>query len=477
MFLLNILYIPEFILTFGALTILLVSVFLKSKSFKFSLYASVFLLFFTFIIVLINHGNNFFNYQPLFISNSFISLFKLFIIAGSLFCLLILEKYFKDLDLEKFEIPILIIFSVLGMMIMISSNNLMTMYLGIELQSLTLYVVATTQKDSIKSSEAGLKYFVLGALSSGILLYGCSLIYGFTGSMNFIEIKNILESTLSLNIGLIFGLIFVMVALAFKVSAVPFHMWTPDVYEGAPTPITAYFAIVPKIAAICLFIRFLMEPFGNFWFQWNQIIIFLSIASMILGALAAIKQDNIKRLLAYSSIGHVGYILIGLASVSESGISGIIIYLLIYMVMNLSIFSILLSLKINNHYVESIKSLSGISKKNPIISIVLTIMMFSMAGLPPFAGFFAKFYIFIAAIESKLFLLAIIGVLSSVIAAYYYIRIVKIMYFDDSENNYTVILTFKSKIIIFFSTVFISLLILKPSLIINFSKIASYSLF
>tara|TARA_Y100000590_G_C15720289_1_gene1013312 strand:+ start:25 stop:687 length:663 start_codon:yes stop_codon:yes gene_type:complete len=220
-----------------------------------------------------------------------------------------------------------------------------------------------------------------------------------------------------------------------------------------------------------------MEPFGNFWFQWNQIIIFLSIASMILGALAAIKQDNIKRLLAYSSIGHVGYILIGLASVSESGISGIIIYLLIYMVMNLCIFSILLSLKINNHYVESIKSLSGISKKNPIISIVLTIMMFSMAGLPPFAGFFAKFYIFIAAIESKLFLLAIIGVLSSVIAAYYYIRIVKIMYFDDSENNYTVILTFKSKIIIFFSTVFISLLILKPSLIINFSKMASYSLF
>jgi len=468
-------FIPELFFIISILTILLISTFLKSGSFEFSFNSSIILLIILLGLIILNNLNTYFNYEFLFTSSLFINLFKILIVISTILCLLISENYFKDLELERFEIPILILFSVFGMMIMISSNNLMTMYLGIELQSLALYILASVQRNSLKSSESGLKYFVLGALASAFLLYGCSLIYGFTGATNFQDIQKILSTETNLNMGITFGLIFIVTSLAFKVSAVPFHMWTPDVYEGSPTPITAFFVIVTKVAAIGLFMRVLIEIFGDFLFEWRQIIIFISISSMIVGALAAIVQDNIKRLLAYGSIGHIGYILIGLASGSQLGIRSIIIYLCIYIAMNVGIFSILLSLKSNNKYIERISNLSGLSKSNPIISFVLTIMMFSMAAIPPFAGFFAKFYIFISAIESNLFFLALIGVLSSVVAAFYYIRIVKVMYFDELKNTFELAINYKAKLVILLSSIFVSLFILKPSLIIKFSDLVSKS--
>ena len=468
---------PEFLLTIGILLILLISVFLKTNVFKLSIYLSNILLIFVALSVIINNQTNYLNYDSLFSNNQFIISFKLLIIFSCILCLLILENYFNDLDLKNFEIPVLMLFAVLGMLIMISANNIMSMYLGIELQSLSLYVLASIQKKSIKSSEAGLKYFILGALSSGILLYGLSLIYGFTGNTEFIKIYESLSTINELNLGIIFGLVFVIVALAFKVSAVPFHMWTPDVYEGSPTPVTAFFAMVPKIAAVGLLIRFLMGPFGEFLKEWQQMIIFISIASMLLGALAAMMQDNIKRLLAYSAIGHIGYILIGLTTGTDTGVRGIIIYLCIYIMMNAGIFAILLSLKIKGQYVESIKNLSGLSKKNPAIGVVLAILMFSMAGIPPFAGFFGKFYIFIAALEAGLIILAIIGVLASVIAAYYYIRIIKVIFFDDELNNFEIEISYKNKIVILISTVFTTFFILQPSIVVNFATKASTSIF
>ena len=309
-------------------------------------------------------------------------------------------------------------------------------------------------------------------MSSGILLYGCSLIYGFTGNLNYEIIFNLLKNHSNLSIGLIFGLVFVITGLLFKVSAVPFHMWTPDVYEGSPTSFTAFFSIVSKVAAIGLLIRFLMIPFNDFVLDWQQIIIFVSIASMIVGSLAAIKQTNFKRLLAYSSIGHMGYLLIGLATGSQEGIQAIIIYLIFYIFMNSTLFTILLSIKNKEQYIESIDNFSGLNKKNPIISIIITIMMFSMAGIPPFAGFFGKFYIFLSALNSDLYFLAIIGVISSVIAAFYYLKIIKTIYFNEPTINHEILLTFKSKIIILISTVVITFFIIFPTYIVNISNTA-----
>jgi len=354
----------------------------------------------------------------------------------------------------------------------------MAMYLGIELQSLALYVIAAIKRDSLQSSESGIKYFVLGALSSGILLYGCSLIYGFTASTNFDDIFLTISSLDKLNLGIIFGLVFILIGLAFKVSAVPFHMWTPDVYEGAPTSVTAFFAIVPKVSAVALIYRFCLEPFGDFYKEWSQIIIFLSIASMFLGAIAAIRQTNIKRLLAYSSIGHVGYVLIGLASSNAAGIKGAVIYMLIYVFMNIAIFTVLLSLKFEDKYIEKISDLSGLSKTKPVFSICIAIIMLSLAGIPPFAGFFGKFYIFISAIEAKLIYLAVLGVLSSVISAFYYFRIIKVMYFDDLKIlNHQSNITTKSSLILFLSMMVITLFIIYPSLIINIGTNISIDFF
>ena len=466
----NIIFFPEIFLAISTLVLLLVGLFQKENSFKNICNLSILILIIIFFLIYFDQDLPIANYEFFFTNSSFIQFFKYLIILGSAASIIISKNFFIESKLSRFEIPILILFSTLGMMVLISSNDLISMYLGIELQSLSLYVVAAIKKDSFKSSEAGVKYFVLGALSSGILLYGCSLIYGFSGSTNFQEIQINLNSLNNLNLGLIFGLVFVLAGLAFKVSAVPFHMWTPDVYEGAPTSITAFFAIVPKVSAVALIYRFCLEPFANFYSEWSQIIIFLSIASMFVGAIAAISQTNIKRLLAYSSIGHVGYILVGLASANEEGIKGVIIYMTIYVVMNIAVFSIILSLKQSNNYIEKILEFSGLSKQQPLVALSLAIIMLSMAGIPPFAGFFGKFYIFIAALKADLILLAVLGVLSSVISAFYYLRIIKVMYFDENESfNTQLIMSSKSKLILLVSMIFISLFIFYPSFLTSIS--------
>ena len=361
------------------------------------------------------------------------SFMKILIIVSGLFILLTSSKYLKVNKIFQLEYSILILFSILGMMIMVSANDLIVFYLGLELQSLALYVLASFNVNQLKSSEAGLKYFVLSALSSGLLLYGCSLIYGYSSSTNFYEISK------NLNVdqyGFSFGLVFILVGLAFKVSAVPFHMWAPDVYEGSPTAVTLFFAIAPKIAAITVFVRFLYEPFLMFMDQWQIILIFISIASMLLGAFAAIGQKNIKRLIAYSSISHMGYALAGLCAGSNEGIQSTIIYIVIYMIMNLGLFSCLFMMRRAEKYYENIEDLSGLSKNHPTISICLLIILFSLAGIPPMAGFFAKFYVFSALIEKSMYSIVIIGLISAVISAFYYLRIIKIIYFDKSVDKF-----------------------------------------
>jgi len=361
------------------------------------------------------------------------SFMKIATLLSAFLVLVISSSYLKTFKIFKIEYPILILSAVLGMMIMISSNDLIIFYMGLELQSLALYVLATFNRDQLKSSEAGLKYFVLSALSSGLLLYGCSLIYGFTGSTNF----NLIAGQLNSNeYALTFGIVFILVGLSFKISAVPFHMWAPDVYEGSPTSVTLFFTMVPKIAALTVFIRFLYVPFFNLIDQWQMIIIFLSIASMLFGAIAAIGQTNLKRLIAYSSIGHIGYTIAGLAVGTNDGIQSSIIYITIYILMNLGLFSCLLMMKRNNEYYEDINDLSGLSKNHPLLSLSLLIILFSLAGIPPLAGFFAKFYIFKSVLEQSMYFLAIIGLLSTVVAAFYYLRIIKIIYFDKEKEKY-----------------------------------------
>ena len=385
---------------------------------------------------------------------------KILTLISGIFVMLTSSKYIQITKIIKIEYPVLLLSSILGMMVMISSNDLIVFYMGLELQSLALYVLASFNKENLLSSEAGLKYFVLSALSSGLLLYGCSLIYGFSNSTNFILIAENLNSN---SYGLTFGIVFILVGLAFKISAVPFHMWAPDVYQGSPTSVTIFFAILPKIAALTVFIRFLYVPFINLIDQWQMIIVFLSIASMLFGAIAAIGQRNLKRLIAYSSIGHMGYALAGLAAGSNIGIQSSVSYISIYLVMNLAFFSCLLMIRRNDNYFENIEDLSGLSKNHPILSISLLIVLFSLAGIPPLAGFFAKFYIFMAVIERSMYFLAVIGLLSTVIAAYYYLRIIKIIYFDPEKEKYDSNHHLGLKLSLIISTIFILFYFIYPS--------------
>ena len=385
---------------------------------------------------------------------------KLLTIGSGIFVMLTSSKYIELTKINKMEYPILILSAILGMMVMISSNDLIVFYMGLELQSLALYVLASFNRENLLSTESGLKYFVLSALSSGLLLYGCSLIYGFTETTNFNEI---LQNSKSGQYGLTFGIVFVLVGLAFKISAVPFHMWAPDVYQGSPTSVTTFFAILPKIAALSVFIRFLYVPFAEMNDQWQMIVVFLSIASMIFGAVAAIGQKNLKRLIAYSSIGHMGYALAGLASGTNQGIQGSISYMAIYLVMNLAFFSCLFMLRRNNEYYENIEDLSGLSKNHPVLSFSLLIILFSLAGIPPLAGFFAKFYVFMAVIEQQMYFLAIIGLLATVVAAFYYLRIIKIIYFDKEKEKFETNHHFGLKITLAVSTIFILAYFVYPS--------------
>ena len=421
--------LPELSIFISAVLLLIVGLFVKNI--KLIINLAIITLIIAIILVFVQPVQSAFN-NSLTI-DEFSKIAKTLILIGSLASIVMYHSSREDLNINLFEYPILILLATIGMMIMVSANDLIAIFIGLELQSLTLYVLAALNRNHLASSEAGLKYFLLGALSSGLLLFGLSYIYGFTGNTNL----NLISTTVtSGNIGLIIGIVFVCSGIAFKVSAVPFHMWTPDVYEGAPTPVTAFFALAPKVAAIALAVRFLIVGFGDIAFDWQQIIIFLSIASMVFAAFAAIAQKNIKRLMAYSSIGHVGYALIGLACGTPQGVSSLVIYLSIYLIMNIGVFSFILSMKNKGEYYENISDLSGLYKTHPYYSVVITILMFSLAGIPPLAGFFGKFYIFIAAIESNLLLLAIVGILASVIGAFYYLRIIKVIYFDESKNSF-----------------------------------------
>ena len=385
---------------------------------------------------------------------------KLLLFGSGVFVMLTSSKYIQISKINKIEYPVLILSSMLGMMVMISSNDLIVFYIGLELQSLSLYVLASFNRDNLLSTESGLKYFVLSALSSGLLLYGCSIVYGFAESTNF---NQILYNSSHEQYGLTFGMVFILVGLAFKISAVPFHMWAPDVYEGSPTSVTIFFAILPKIAALTVFIRFLYVPFANMIEQWQMIIVFISIASMVLGAVAAIGQKNLKRLVAYSSISHMGYALAGLSTGTNQGIQSSITYISIYLVMNLAFFSCLFMLRRNDKYYEKIEDLSGLSKNHPVLSFSLLIILFSLAGIPPLAGFFAKFYIFLAVIEQSMYYLAIVGLLSTVIAAFYYLRIIKIIYFDPEKEKYETNHSIGLKVTLIVSTLFILAYFIYPS--------------
>ena len=366
-------------------------------------------------------------FASLFIVDRLTTTMKALVLVGAAITVLMSRTYFEDVKAWRFEYPLLVALATLGMMLMISANDLMALYVGLELQSLALYVVAAFQRDSVRSTEAGVKYFVLGSVASGMLLFGASLIYGFCGGTAFVEISKALIDGRGAEI----GLVFVVAGLAFKVSAVPFHMWTPDVYEGAPTPVTALFAVAPKIAAMSLLVSVLMGPFKPLFMQWQQIIVVASVLSMALGSFAALRQPNIKRLMAYSSIGNVGYILLGLAAGSEKGIQAVVFYLAIYLVMTLGVFATILLMKRRDIMVEGVNDLAGLGRTHPMMAFALLLFMFSLAGIPPLAGFWGKLYIFIAAVEANLYVPAVLGVLASVVASYYYLRIVKVMYFDE----------------------------------------------
>ncbi len=427
--------LPEIMLAVGAMVLLMIGAYGGRSTLNAINGLSVALLIIAglMLIFVVGQGEAF---NGAYLSDPFAKFMKVLALIGSAVALMMSIGHSRFEKNPFFEFPILILLATVGMMLMISANDMIALYLGLELQSLALYVVAAIKRDDDKSTEAGLKYFVLGALSSGILLYGASLIYGYTGHTGFDEIAAALTGGKP-ELGLVFGLVFLLAGIAFKISAVPFHMWTPDVYEGAPTPVTAFLAAAPKVAAMAVFIRLVIEAFQTVTHEWQQIVVFVAIASMVLGAFAAIGQSNIKRLMAYSSIGHMGYALVGLAAGTQTGVSGIVLYMLIYMVMTLGTFACILAMRTKDDgNLENINDLAGLAKSNPFMAVILTIFMFSLAGIPPLAGFWGKYFVFVAAIEAELYALAIIGVLASVVGAYYYLRIIKIMWFDEVKHEF-----------------------------------------
>ena len=452
--------LPEIFISASIMLFLLFGVFKKNSANLIYNLSTISLVILLALIINLSSFNKIYLFNSSYLIDNLSNYMKIILVGSGIFVMLTGSRYIQVINLNKIEYPILILSSILGMMIMISSNDLIVFYMGLELQSLALYVLASFNRDNLLSTESGLKYFVLSALSSGLLLYGCSLTYGFSESTNF---DQILINSTEFNYGTTFGIVFILVGLAFKISAVPFHMWAPDVYQGSPTSVTLFFAILPKIAALAVFIKFLYTPFANMNDQWQTIIVFISIASMILGAVAAIGQKNLKRLIAYSSISHMGYALAGLATVSNQGIQSSITYISIYLVMNLAFFSCLFMLKRNDKYYENIEDLSGLSKKHPILSFSLLIVLFSLAGIPPLAGFFAKFYVFLAVIEQSMYFLAIVGLLATVVAAFYYLRIIKIIYFDPEKEEYETSHNLGLKITLAISTIFILAYFIYPS--------------
>ena len=420
--------LPELVLAVGAMALLMVGAYQGVRTTGLVVILALVLLVVVGVLELTLPAGKLVTFNGSFIVDDFARFLKILALIGSGATLILSTEFLADPSRRIFEYAILVLLSTLGMMILISAGDLIMLYLGLELMSLALYVVAASNRDDIKSTEAGLKYFVLGALSSGMLLYGASLIYGFTGTVSFAGIAAAAKTG---SLGIVFGIVFLLAGLCFKVSAVPFHMWTPDVYEGAPTPVTAFFASAPKVAAMAVFTRVALTAFPGIMPQWQQIVVFVSIASMALGSFAAIGQKNIKRLMAYSSIGHMGFALVGLAAGTAEGAQGVLVYVSIYVAMTLGTFSVILAMKRNGQHVEKISDFAGLSRTNPLLAFFFAMLLFSLAGVPPLAGFFGKFYVFVAAIKAGLFTLSVIGVLTSVIGAYYYLSIVKVMYFDE----------------------------------------------
>ncbi len=469
--------LPEIVLAGAAIALLMAGVFTSARSGRLIAWLAVAALAVAFGLVLGTGAERATAFYGMYVTDLFAVFMKALLLAGAAATLAMSLGYLRSQSMELFEYPVLILFAAVGMLMMVSANDLIALYVGLELQSLSLYVVAAFKRDTVRSSEAGLKYFVLGALSSGMLLYGASLLYGFTGTTAFEGLAQALVQDGEHPVAILIGMVFVMAGLAFKVSAVPFHMWTPDVYEGAPTPVTAFFAAAPKIAAVGMLLRVLTGPFQDLVGDWQQIVFALAVLSMALGAFAAIGQTNIKRLMAYSSIGHIGYALVGLAAGTEQGVRGVMVYMAIYMVMTVGAFGCILAMRQKGRMVEGIYDLAGLSKTNPFLALCLAIFMFSMAGIPPLAGFFGKLYVFLAAIEARLFVLAVIGVITSVVGAYYYIRIVKVMYFDAPAEAFDRPLGRELAVVLGASAIFTAFFFAYPTPILAGAEAAAQALF
>jgi NADH-quinone oxidoreductase subunit N len=474
--------LPEIALAVASMVLLVIGVFRGEASTRLVSWLAVLVLIGILVLAARLGIDRRIGFYGMFVTDAFALFMKALVLIGSAVSIVMAMRYNDDHRIARFEFPVLVLLATTGMMVMVSANDLITLYLGLELQSLALYVVASFDRDSVRSSEAGLKYFVLGALSSGMLLYGASMIYGFAGTTSFAALAQVVGShgpggAAALSPGLIVGIVFVVVGLAFKVSAVPFHMWVPDVYEGAPTPVTAFFAVAPKMAAIALFMRFMIEPFGGMIAEWRQIIVFLSVASMVLGSVAAIAQTSIKRLMAYSSIGHIGYALIGLAAATPSGIRGVLVYMAIYLFMNVGTFAVILCMRQQGKMLEGISDLAGLARTQPGLALALAIFMFAMAGVPPAAGFFSKVYIFVAALDAHLNGLAIIGVVTSVVGAFYYLRVVKVMYFDEPAATFDRPIAIELKAVLLVAAIVTMFFFLLPDPLVGSAEAAAASLF
>jgi NADH-quinone oxidoreductase subunit N len=467
-------FLPELILTVGVLALVLVGAWRGERAYPLVAELAVGTLGLAILSILLSSNPEQSLFDGAFVDDAFSRFGKALALSASLVTILLSSDFLRRARLDKFEYPILILLATLGMLLLISADNLIALYLGLELMSLALYVVAAFARDDGRASEAGLKYFVLGALSSGMMLYGASLLYGFAGTVSFSGIAAVVSGSAPL--GVIFGLVFVLAGLAFKMSAAPFHMWTPDVYEGAPTPVTAFFASSAKVAAVAVTARILLTAFPNVVGPWRQIVVFLAVASTLLGAFAAIGQQNIKRLMAYSSIGHMGFVLIGLSAASEDAIRGVAVYLAMYAVMTLGAFAAILTMRVEGKAVENISDLAGLSRSNGATAFFLSMLMFSLAGVPPLGGFFAKYYVLLPAVEAGLYPLAILGVLASAVAAYYYLRIVKVMYFDEPAPAFDRA-PLAERAVLAVSTIFLLVFWVYPAPLMSAATAAAKSLF